>query len=76
MSNKCLKKYKNVLTRIFVRVRMNIEKGDDIMKIMKNRWMITFVVVFTAITYFGTLLTANSGVEVSDIHNAEYQSNM
>lgn len=46
------------------------------MKIMKNRWMITFVVVFTAITYFGTLLTANSGVEVSDIHNAEYQSNM
>ena len=45
---------------------MNIEKGDGI---MKNKWMITFVVVISAITYFGTLFTADAGVKVSDIHN-------
>ena len=69
-------KNKKVLTRIFVRVKLNIVKGDGIMKKIKNKWMITFVVVISAITYFGTLFTADCGVKVSDIHNTEYQSNM
>lgn len=52
---------------------MNIVKGDGI---MKNKWMITFVVVISAIAYFGTLFTADSGARVSDIHNTEYSAHM
>ena len=46
------------------------------MKKIKNKWMITFVVVISAITYFGTLFTADSGVRVDDSHNTDYQSHM